>query len=336
MHKLIIGTQTSGNEPNYLSVCKVRLPKENFDLEKETSKKSAEEMKQDVKIEYEVKMNHQGDVNKALPNPKRNNLIASKTDSGEVHVFDYHKHKSRPEDSIVKPELKLLGHEKEGFGLSWHPTELLLASGSNDSKVCVWDLTKKDTSGSLFPILTFTEHTDVCEDVCFSPDNPNLLASVGDDRMFILYDIRDKVKVTSFEAHLSDINSVDINPLNGHQILTASSDKTVALWDDRKLTTKMHSYEHHTAEVMGARWNPNLINLFASFGADRRVHVWDLSKQGEDPGPTDLEDGPAELLFTHGGHTAEVRDLSWNLNENLVCASVSTDNMIHLWEMVME
>ena len=28
----------------------------------------------------------------------------------------------------------------------------------------------------------------------------------------------------------------------------------------------------------------------------------------------EAEDGPAELLFIHGGHTSKVNDISWNPN----------------------
>ena len=48
--------------------------------------------------------------------------------------------------------------------------------------------------------------------------------------------------------------------------------------------------------------------IFASFfsGTDRRLHVWDLSKIGEEQTAEDAEDGPPELLFIHGGHTAKI------------------------------
>lgn len=34
--------------------------------------------------------------------------------------------------------------------------------------------------------------------------------------------------------------------------------------------------------------------------------MWDLSKIGEEQSPEDAEDGPPELLFIHGGHTAKI------------------------------
>ncbi len=75
----------------------------------------------------------------------------------------------------------------------------------------------------------------------------------------------------------------------------------------RNLKNPLHSFEGHRDEVFQVNWAPFHESVFASCGADRRVNVWDLSKIGEEQLPEDAEDGPPELLFIHGGHTAKVR-----------------------------
>lgn len=67
--------------------------------------------------------------------------------------------------------------------------------------------------------------------------------------------------------------------------------------------------------------------------SDRRLNVWDLTKIGEEQTPEDAEDGPPELLFVHGGHTAKVSDFSWSPSANWVVASVSEDNTLQVWQM---
>jgi histone-binding protein RBBP4 len=92
--------------------------------------------KGESRIEIETKINHDGEVNKAKPMPHMYNIIATKTNKGEVHVFDYHKHPLKPLDNLVKPELRLLGHTAEGFALSWNTIKPgYLLSGANDNKV---------------------------------------------------------------------------------------------------------------------------------------------------------------------------------------------------------
>jgi len=61
--------------------------------------------------------------------------------------------------------------------------------------------------------------------------------------------------------------------------------------------------------------------------------MWDLSKIGVEQAPEDAEDGPPELLFVHGGHTAKVADFSWNANDPWVIASVAEDNILQVWQI---
>lgn len=51
--------------------------------------------------------------------PHKPSVVASFTPKGEIHVFDYIRHPSVPVNKEVKPEIKFIGHQKEGYGLSW-------------------------------------------------------------------------------------------------------------------------------------------------------------------------------------------------------------------------
>ena len=68
------------------------------------------------KIEIEIKINHEGEVNRARYMPQNPTVIATKTPSSDVLVFDYTKHPSKPDPSgECQPELRLRGHQKEGY-----------------------------------------------------------------------------------------------------------------------------------------------------------------------------------------------------------------------------
>ena len=54
---------------------------------------------------------------------------------------------------------------------------------------------------------------------------------------------------------------------------------------------------------------------------------------GEEQADEDAGDGPPELLFVHGGHTAKISELSWNPSEKWVVASVAEDNVLQIWEV---
>jgi histone-binding protein RBBP4 len=61
--------------------------------------------------------------------------------------------------------------------------------------------------------------------------------------------------------------------------------------------------------------------------------IWDLSRVDSILDPDDLVDGPPELQFIHGGHTALVSDFSWNKTEPFVISSVDQNSGLHIWQM---
>lgn len=164
-----------------------------------------------------------------------------------------------------------------------------------------------------------------------------MFGSVGDDSNLFLWDVREKTDCpthTVKKAHEKDVNCIAFNPLNEFLLATGGSDSMVNLWDIRNLKQKLHAFEWHKSGVYQIAWSPFNETILSSCSADRRVHIWDLSRIGEEQAPEDADDGPSELLFVHGGHTAKVSDFSWNPNECWVAASVSEDNILQIWQMV--
>jgi len=292
-----MGTHTSNQEPNYLLIMKARIP--NVDtISSDTKDNTAISAyyKVENKIEIETRINHEGEVNKARVMPQKFNIIATKTPSGQVHIFDFFKHPLKPTDTIAKPQIRLLGHTKEGYGLNWSSKkEGYLASGSDDHKVCVWDI-NNCSSASLNPLRTLDEHKGIVEDVNWHKHNENIFASCGDDRKLMIWDLKQVNPIFNIEAHSQEVNSVDFNPFNEFHLITGSNDSSIALWDIRNLGKKIHSFDHHNGDVGAARWNPNIESIFASYSSDRRINVWDLNKIGNQQSVEDEEDGPVELL----------------------------------------
>ena len=100
-------------------------------------------------------------------------------------------------------------------------------------------------------------------------------------------------------AHTAEVNCLSFNPSSEYRLATGSADKTVALWDIRKLSEKLHSLDNHTDEVFQVRWNIVNEPILASSGSDRRLMVWDISRIGEEQSAEDAEDGPPELLVRY-------------------------------------
>ncbi|KAL2631967.1 hypothetical protein R1flu_016653 [Riccia fluitans] len=347
VQKLILGTHTSDNEPNYLMLAEVQLPLE--DSENDARHYDDErgeiggfgvasgKVKQRVQVIQQI--NHEGEVNRARYMPQNPFLIATKTVSAEVYVFDYSKHPSKPpQEGTCNPDLRLRGHRTEGYGLSWSPfREGHLLSGSDDSQICLWDISSASKSTRVLDAKqTFQGHVGVVEDVAWHLRHEYLFGSVGDDRQLLVWDTRTSTTekpLHAIDAHQAEVNCLAFNPFNEFLLATGSADRTVALYDLRKLSKCLHTFVNHAEEVFQIGWSPMNQTILASCGADKRLMVWDLSRVGEEQLPEDAEDGPPELLFIHGGHTSKISDFSWNPNEPWLIASVAEDNILQLWQM---
>lgn len=342
VHRLILGTHTSGDEQNHLVIANVQLPTEGANLD---DRKYDDEKGEhggfgssSCKIEVKMKINHEGEVNRARYMPQNPSVIATKTPSKDVLVFDYTKHPSVPDpNSGCNPELRLTGHTKEGYGLDWNSHKQgYLLSASDDMTVCLWDVdTAPKEARELAAKTVFRGHTGIVEDVQWHKLHDSLFGSVSDDKTAMIWDIRASQPTPrhTIQAHDAEVNCLAFNPYSEYTLATGSADNTVALWDLRNLKLKLHSFESHTDEIFQVQWSPHYEAVLASSGTDRRLHVWDLSKIGMEQSPEDAEDGPPELLFVHGGHTSKISDFSWNPNQPWVISSVSEDNIMQCWTM---
>jgi len=82
-----------------------------------------------------------GEVNRARYMPQNPFVLATKTISADVYVFDYSKHPSKPKgEDGCQPDLRLKGHKTEGYGLSWSPFREVgwvpIAHHGSDRTVC--------------------------------------------------------------------------------------------------------------------------------------------------------------------------------------------------------
>ncbi|TVY82705.1 Histone acetyltransferase type B subunit [Lachnellula suecica] len=348
VHRLLIGTHTSNGAQNYLQIANVELPKNitpnphDYDEERgeiggygnsSTGEQAA------IKMNIEQKIDHPGEVNKARYQPQNPNIIATMCVDGRVLVFDRTKHSSIPK-GIVTPQAELLGHKKEGFGLSWNPHQGEnghLATGSEDSTVRLWNLnTMGSNNNAVKASRVYTHHTSVVNDVQYHPLHKSMIGTVSDDLTLQILDIRQAEtdrSASQGRGHTDAVNSLAFNPASEFVLATGSADKTIALWDLRNLKDKLHSLEGHTDVVTSLSWHPFEEAILASGSYDRRVIFWDLSRVGEEQLPDDQEDGPPELLFMHGGHTNNMADFCWNLNEPWVVCSAAEDNLIQIWKV---
>ncbi|GBC77118.1 Microbial collagenase [bacterium HR08] len=117
----------------------------------------------------------------------------------------------------------LSGHTGSVISVALSPDGKLLASGSDDQTVRLWEV----ATGNL--VRTLSGHTDWVRSVAFSPDG-KLLASGSRDRTVRLWEVATGNLVRTLSGHTDSVNSVAFSP-DGKLLASGSDDRTIRLWN---------------------------------------------------------------------------------------------------------
>lgn len=343
LQSVLLGTHTTDDEPNYLLVADVALPLPQTVLDVRTIDEFGKPRvaEDNLSIHFIKRICHEGEVNRARYMPQNCAIVATKSPSETVFVFNHNLHPELPVNNDVKAQHKCEGHKAEGYGICWNPMkEGLLLSGALDGSICIWDLHEADVNVK-HTLRTSEAHANGVEDVDWHKHYEYMFGSVGNDSCLALYDTRQGLHEFSqrVRAHSGDVHAISFNPESEHLLATGGADCMVNLWDLRKMNEKLHSFEGHNKEVLQVSWAPYNEAILGSCSADRRVNIWDVNQIGNEQAPDEAEDGPPpppELYFVHGGHKASVSDFSWNMNEGYegFIASVAEGNVLQVWQSV--
>ncbi|RPD61737.1 WD40 repeat-like protein [Lentinus tigrinus ALCF2SS1-7] len=155
-----------------------------------------------------------------------------------------------------------------------HRYDPLFATGSN--LVQVWDETKSAAVSNL----TLPTSTETVTAIRFNLSEASVLASIGSDRSFTLYDIRTGKAERRIIMQMRS-NSLSWSPTFPTTVLLASEDHNLYTFDIRSLNNPTQIYKAHVAAVMSCDWSPTGLE-FVSGGWDRTVRVW---KEGRGSAP---------------------------------------------------
>lgn len=357
-HKLLLGTQTSGNENEYLRIGTIDLPESDGNKEADSASNSKPSDVPDlakydaekgeiggysnaaIDSRFMVKqfIDHDGEVNRARYMPQNPSMVATMSSNGNGYIFDCTKHPLQSRGS-PRPDIVLHHHTEEGFALSWNKFKAgTLATGAADNTVAFWNIKNYRKSKPLLPISVLRTHTDMVNHVEWHNFHPSILGSVSDDKKVHIHDTRVNGSSTvpaieSRGGHTGAINCLSFNPANENFLATGSADRTIVLWDLRHMSVPLHSMANgHADNINSISWSPHFETVLASVSSDRRVMIWDTALVGAEQTPEERDQGPPELLFVHGGHTESVSDVAWNPYLPWVLASVSNDNHLHIFK----
>ncbi|CBZ55951.1 hypothetical protein NCLIV_063770 [Neospora caninum Liverpool] len=328
--RLLVGTHTSSGDGNSLLVLQVSLPAK--PIEDEASRAYVERPTDydgfsfgmnPCKFKTVKSFPHDGEVNVARYMPQKPDIVATMGPQGFVYVYDV----SRVSATSGGALLRLPAHSTDGFGLAWNSlVEGRVASTSNGGTICLHDVQAALASSAAgAPLRTFTASKSAVNDCCWMADDASLLATCGDDGV-----------LKASETDLLTCLCGDEKQPN--TVVCGDNRGTLRVFDRRRGEKPVHTIEAaHQGEVTRVAFSPSQSGLLCSASRDRFVSLWDLRKVGEEQSEEDAEDGPPELLFSHGGHVAAVSDVAWNREDlaslEKVVASVGEDNRLQIWQL---
>jgi eukaryotic-like serine/threonine-protein kinase len=239
------------------------------------------------------------------------------------------------------------GHHAAVLSVAWSPNPqfALLASGSEDQTVQVWDTqgnmqhdfenlgaaassiiwsangnrlvvgTLGDGGYELFlgaNTRTRSLFRSVIHTLAFSPDGSFLAAALDNGRVAVAHLLETPRRVTIHPFHTAAVLSLAWS-LDSSMLATGSADATAKVWD----VTTWH-LEHrlpHSGAVNGVAWDPTGRELLATACSDGSVTIWDVNSS-------------ARTIYS--GHGGAVTSLAWG---PMSLASGSADTTIIVWQV---
>lgn len=247
----------------------------------------------------------------------------------------------------VDPLISMINTPSDVHAAAFAPDETMVAGAGADGLVAIWDV----RSGA--QIARMNGDGIKWWDVAWHPKGKRVLV-VGESGSARVYSSDGGDALVAFTGHGGRVNRGSFHR-DGERALTASSDKTAAIWDAR--SGALIVALEHPESVMSAAWSPDGARI-ATACWDHFLRLWDaksgLLLQTLPKGPTQLldvsfshdgtrlaaagHDGevtlwsiqPGERYLTLHGHSGPVTTVTWSPDDSLLATSAD-DQTVRIW-----
>jgi WD40 repeat protein len=230
--------------------------------------------------------------------------------------------KAQLSESVI---VSKIGTSKTSFDLSVDGLIALKNAGVSDNIIHAMLESQRDAASGQAKNSTIKKrlrgHTRAVMCVAFSPDG-KILASGGEDRAIILWDVATADKLRELSGHSRAILALAFNP-DGRLLASGSRDSTILLWDrgtGERVWRLRGGPELSMGFVYSVAFSPD--GRMLASARQKKIILWDVSSRGQ-----------IASLSGHSGFIGSVYSVAFS-PDGRILASGGRDKTIMLWDMV--
>jgi WD40 repeat protein/DNA-binding SARP family transcriptional activator len=237
------------------------------------------------------------------PGSAESKLLASADVSGMICLW------ALPTGTLLR---RFQAHSEEVATLQFALGGAILASGSHDYTVRLWDLRQADPAE---PVQILRRHTRPVRSMAVDPTGC-VLATGGVDTFVTLWDVQSGQVLHTLADHAASLNMVAFS-LDGRQVAVLDINDTIGVWDTQS-GKQLDAYRIYHSAIPAIATSPDGRLLIAG-GAEQSLYLWDISS------PT-----TARLVTQLQGHRQRVESIAFS-RDSVTIASGDQAGQIRVW-----